>query len=92
MGSLSGTEILVIMALALLLFGPRRLPQIGKSLGRGLSELRKASYDFRSSLEREVEVEKLKETGDEIRSVGRDIVDAAKEPRPSASDAPDTKS
>jgi len=92
MGSLSGTEILVIMLLALLLFGPRRLPQIGKSLGRGLAELRKASYDFRNSLEREVEVEKLKETGDEIRSVGRDIVEAAKDVRPSASDAPDTKS
>jgi TatA/E family protein of Tat protein translocase len=92
MGSLSGTEILVILALALLLFGPRRLPQIGKSLGRGLSELRKASYDFRSSLEREVEVEKLKETSDELRSVGREIVDAAKDVRTSTPDAPDRKS
>ena len=92
MGSLSGTEILVILGLALLLFGPRRLPQIGRTLGRALSELRKASYDFRSTLEREVEVEKLKETGDEIRSAGREIVEATNDVRRSASDAPDSKS
>ena len=43
--------------LALLLFGPRQLPQIGKSIGRALAEFRGATHEFKSSLEREVELD-----------------------------------
>ena len=50
-GSIGGTEILVIMVIALLVFGPRKLPELGKSLGRGLSEFKRASTDLRRSLE-----------------------------------------
>lgn len=65
-GSLGGSEVIVLFVLALLLFGPRRLPEIGRTIGKAVAEFRKASQDFRASLEREVEVEKLK---DEARSV-----------------------
>jgi sec-independent protein translocase protein TatB len=41
-------------------FGPRRLPEIGKSMGRLLSEFRKASHDFQRTIEDEVEAEKYK--------------------------------
>ena len=61
-GSLGGSEIIVLFVLALLLFGPRRLPEIGKTIGKALSEFRRASNDFRGTLEREVEIDKLKET------------------------------
>lgn len=57
MGSLGGAELLMILVLALLLFGPRKLPQIGRSIGRALSEFRSVSNEFRSSLEHEVAVE-----------------------------------
>ncbi|MBN2054634.1 TatA/E family twin arginine-targeting protein translocase [bacterium] len=44
-------ELLVIMAVALLVFGPKRLPELGKALGRGLSEFRKASNELRDAME-----------------------------------------
>ena len=56
-GSIGGTEILVIMVIALLVFGPRKLPELGKSLGRGLSEFKRASNDLRRSLEDELSLE-----------------------------------
>lgn len=54
MGPLGLTEILFILALALLLFGPRRLPELGRTLGRGLAEFRRASNDLRATIEDEV--------------------------------------
>jgi TatA/E family protein of Tat protein translocase len=56
-GSLGGSEFLLIAVLALLLFGPRKLPQIGRSLGRALAEFRGATHEFKASLEREVDRE-----------------------------------
>jgi len=60
MFGLGGTEVLVIFVLALLLFGPRKLPEIGRTLGKTLAEFRRATLDFRVNLEREVELDKLK--------------------------------
>ncbi|MFQ5723645.1 MAG: twin-arginine translocase TatA/TatE family subunit [Terriglobia bacterium] len=54
MGPLGFTEIVFILVLALLLFGPRRLPELGRMLGRGLAEFRRASTDLRASIEDEV--------------------------------------
>ena len=54
LGSIGMPEILVILGLALLIFGPRKLPEIGKTLGRSLGEFRKATSDLKRSLEQEV--------------------------------------
>ena len=43
-------ELMVIMVVALLIFGPAKLPELARSLGRGLAEFRRASNDLRSSL------------------------------------------
>ena len=59
-GTLGGQEIIFILVLALIVFGPRKLPEIGKSIGRMMAEFRKASNDFRRTLEDEVEAEKLR--------------------------------
>jgi Tat protein translocase TatB subunit len=59
-GTLGGQEIILILVLALIVFGPRKLPEIGKSIGRMMAEFRKASNDFRRTLEDEVEAEKLR--------------------------------
>jgi Tat protein translocase TatB subunit len=67
MFGLGGTEVLVVFVLALLLFGPRKLPEIGQMLGKTMSDLRRATTDFRTSLEREVHLDKLRETGDSLR-------------------------
>ena len=51
MGSIQFPEILVILLIALLLFGPKKLPEIGRTLGKAMRELRKAARDFSSSVE-----------------------------------------
>jgi len=59
-GSLGGPEIVLIVVIALIVFGPRRLPDIGKSMGKMLAEFRKASNDFKRTIEEEVEAEKIR--------------------------------
>jgi Tat protein translocase TatB subunit len=59
-GTLGGQEILFILVIALIVFGPRKLPEIGKSIGRMMAEFRKASNDFRRTLEDEVEADKAR--------------------------------
>ena len=61
-GTLGGPELFLIFVVALIVFGPRKLPDIGKSLGRMMSEFRRASNDFKSTIESEVESEKIKES------------------------------
>jgi Tat protein translocase TatB subunit len=78
-GPLGGPEIIAIFVLALLLFGPRRLPKLGKTLGRTMSEFRKATSDFKMSLEREIEMEEIRETRDELKKTARDAQGAIKE-------------
>ena len=55
--SLGSTEMLVILGAALIFFGPRRLPQLSRQIGKGLAEFRRASEDFKRTWEREVNVE-----------------------------------
>lgn len=62
---LGTTELLVILVVALILFGPRRLPQMSRSLGKSLGEFKRASEEFKQTWEREVameSVEKERET------------------------------
>jgi len=53
-GSIGGPELIVIFVLALLIFGPRKLPELGRMVGKGLSEFRRAASDLKDSLEVEV--------------------------------------
>jgi sec-independent protein translocase protein TatA len=55
-------EIIVIMVIVLLLFGPKKLPEIGRSLGRGLREFRRASNELMSSLNEEEDTKKKPKT------------------------------
>jgi TatA/E family protein of Tat protein translocase len=61
MGSLGMQEIIVLFVLALIIFGPRKLPEIGKSIGKGLQEFKKASNELRRTWEEEVQLDKEKE-------------------------------
>lgn len=75
-GSIGVPELILIFVLALLLFGPRKLPDIGKSLGKAMGEFRRASNDLRRSLEEEVASEELKQVGREVRAAADELTGA----------------
>ena len=61
MGPIGMPEMLVILVIALVVFGPRKLPELGRSLGRSLNEFKKASNELRSTLEDEIRVEEQRD-------------------------------
>lgn len=74
MGQLGLQELIIIFIIALLVFGPKKLPELGKSLGKGLREFKKATDDLKSTWDdqmREVS-DPLKETTREIQKDFRD--------------------
>jgi len=54
-------ELILIMFVALMVFGPRRLPEIGRTIGRVLNELRKATDELKNTIDREVRVDEFKQ-------------------------------
>ena len=60
-GSIGMPELIIILVIALIIFGPRKLPELGRSLGRSINEFKKASNELRSTLEDEIRVEEQKE-------------------------------
>jgi sec-independent protein translocase protein TatA len=57
MGPLGFPELIIIFVVALILFGPRKLPELGRSLGKSLSEFKRASNELRSTLDDEIRSE-----------------------------------
>jgi sec-independent protein translocase protein TatA len=53
-------EVVLILVIALIVFGPRKLPELGKSLGQAMSQFRKASDEFKRTWEQEVEFDKVR--------------------------------
>ena len=53
-GSLGMPELIVIFVIALVIFGPRKLPELGRSLGRSLAEFKKATSELQNTLEQEI--------------------------------------
>jgi sec-independent protein translocase protein TatA len=68
MGSLGFPELIVIFVIALIIFGPRKLPEIGRSLGKSLAEFKKASNDLRSTLEEEIRLDEQRSQLDASRA------------------------
>jgi TatA/E family protein of Tat protein translocase len=68
-------EIILILAIALIVLGPKKLPEIAKSLGRGIAEFKKATQDFKENLEVD---DDLKEARDTIKGMKRDLEDTVR--------------
>ncbi len=60
MGPIGFPELLIILVVALIVFGPRKLPELGRSLGKSLSEFKRASNELRGTLEEEIRVDEQK--------------------------------
>lgn len=56
------SEVVLILVIALVIFGPRKLPELGKSLGQAMNQFRKASDEFKRTWEQEVELEKVRKS------------------------------
>ena len=85
MGPLGMPELIVIFVIALLVFGPRKLPELGRSLGKSLGEFKRASNELRNTLEEEVRVEEQREATKAVPSPA-----AVETPGPRAVEAPVT--
>jgi TatA/E family protein of Tat protein translocase len=66
---LGTTELLVIAVVALVLFGPRKLPEIGRTVGKAMGEFKRASDDFKRTWEYEVEIERRRPATDDAPAV-----------------------
>ena len=60
-GPIGMPEMIVIAVIALIIFGPRKLPELGKSLGKSLAEFKRASNDLKNTLEEEIRTEELQD-------------------------------
>ena len=60
-GSIGMPELIIIFVIALIIFGPKKLPELGRSLGRSLNEFKRASNELKNTLEEEVRIEEQRE-------------------------------
>ena len=76
-GSIGMPEMIIILVIALIVFGPRKLPELGRSLGKSINEFKKASNELRSTLEEEIRVEETKEQRAKVEAEQRAAAAAA---------------
>lgn len=57
LGSVGLPELIIIFTLALIIFGPRKLPELGRSLGKSLAEFKRASNELRNTLDEEIRLD-----------------------------------
>ena len=69
-GSIGLPELIVIFIIALLVFGPKKLPEVGKSVGKAIREFKKASDELRTKVEDEINASEIKT---EIKEVQKDL-------------------
>lgn len=62
LGSIGMPELIIILVIALIIFGPRKLPELGRSLGRSLSEFKRASNELKNTLDEEIRIEDERST------------------------------
>jgi sec-independent protein translocase protein TatA len=72
-GSIGPAELILIFIIALLVFGPKKLPEIGRSVGKALREFKKTSDEIKGRIEEEIEASEIKDIGKDIRTSVNDL-------------------
>ncbi len=66
-GNIGFPELLIIFAVALLIFGPKKLPEVGRSIGKALREFRRTTDEIKGKIEEEIQVEEFKDIKEELK-------------------------
>jgi sec-independent protein translocase protein TatA len=83
-GSIGMPELIIILVIALIIFGPRKLPELGRSLGRSIGEFKRASNELRSTLEEEIRLEEQRDQRASMRAEQDTAIAAATPPESAA--------
>jgi Tat protein translocase TatB subunit len=79
-GSLGAPELILLFVIALLVLGPRRLPELGRAVGKAVLEFRRATADFRQGVEKELDLKPVREANRALREARRELADLARAP------------
>ncbi len=88
-------EMLIILAVALIFLGPKKLPELAKSLGRALGEFKRATSDLKQTIESETGIDDVRHTFDDVKDdiktqvdLAGDVPDPTPPPADSSTDQP----
>jgi len=87
-GNIGFPELLVIMAIALLIFGPKKLPEVGKSLGKALREFRRTTDEIKEKIEEEIQAEEFRDIKSNIEDLKDISVENITEDKTQSQDSP----
>lgn len=76
-GSIGMPELIIIFVIALVIFGPRKLPELGRSLGRSLAEFKRASNELKNTLEDEIRLEDERSSAESVRQAAAAPISAS---------------
>jgi TatA/E family protein of Tat protein translocase len=74
-GSIGPAELILIFVVALLVFGPKKLPEIGRSVGKAIREFKKTSEEIKSRIEEEIEASEVKDVAKTLETEAKEIKD-----------------
>jgi sec-independent protein translocase protein TatA len=79
-GSIGMPEMLIILVIALIIFGPRKLPELGRSLGKSLAEFKRASNELKNTLEEEIRLDEQRTSQEAAKAKEPSAAPASSEP------------
>lgn len=76
-GSIGPAELILIFVVALLVFGPKKLPEIGKSVGKAIREFKRTSEEIKGRIEDEIQASEIKDAArdlrDQVTGIGKEV-------------------
>jgi sec-independent protein translocase protein TatA len=87
-GSIGMPELIIIFVIALIIFGPRKLPELGRSLGKSLAEFKRASNELKTTLEEEIRIEEQQQHTETKAAAGPTAVTSTEPVAPAAEPVP----